>query len=37
MFDEPTAGVDIVAKGEIISIIREFADKGGAVILLHPN
>ena len=26
MFDEPTAGVDIVAKGEIISIIREFAD-----------
>lgn len=32
MFDEPTAGVDIVAKGEIISIIREFADKGGAVI-----
>ncbi len=28
MFDEPTAGVDIVAKGEIISIIREFADKG---------
>ena len=26
MFDEPTAGVDIVAKGEIISIIREFAE-----------
>ena len=32
MFDEPTAGVDIGAKGEIIKIIRKFADDGGSVI-----
>ena len=32
MFDEPTAGVDIGAKGEIIKIIRKYADNGGSVI-----
>lgn len=32
MLDEPTAGVDIGAKGEIIQIVRNFADKGGSVI-----
>lgn len=32
MFDEPTAGVDIGAKGEILDIIRKFADNGGSVI-----
>ena len=32
MFDEPTAGVDVGAKGEILQIIRKYADEGGAVI-----
>jgi len=32
MFDEPTAGVDIGAKGEIIKIIRRYADGGGSAI-----
>ena len=32
MLDEPTAGVDIGAKAEIIQIIREFADQGGSVL-----
>ncbi|MBQ9030935.1 MAG: sugar ABC transporter ATP-binding protein [Parasporobacterium sp.] len=32
MFDEPTAGVDIGAKGEIIKIIRKYADEGGSVL-----
>ena len=32
MFDEPTAGVDIGAKGEIIRIIRQYADGGGSAI-----
>ena len=32
MLDEPTAGVDIGAKGEIIQIVREFADNGGSVL-----
>ena len=32
MFDEPTAGVDIGAKGEIIKIIRDYADGGGSAI-----
>ena len=32
IFNDDKAAHDIVAKGEIISIIREFADKGGAVI-----
>lgn len=32
MFDEPTAGVDIGAKSEILDIIRRYADGGGSVI-----
>ncbi len=32
MLDEPTAGVDIGAKGEIIQIVRKFADRGGSVL-----
>jgi ribose transport system ATP-binding protein len=35
--DEPTAGVDIGAKGEIINIIREFADLGKGVILISSE
>lgn len=37
LLDEPTAGIDIGAKGEIISIIRKFADKGNGVILISSE
>ena len=32
ILDEPTAGVDIWSKTEIVEIIREFADRGRAVL-----
>lgn len=37
MLDEPTAGVDIGAKSEIIDIIRKFADEGNAVIFVSSE
>lgn len=37
MLDEPTAGVDIGAKIEIIQIIRKFADEGNGVILVSSE
>lgn len=37
MLDEPTAGVDIAAKSEIIHIIREFADEGNGVIFVSSE
>lgn len=37
LLDEPTMGVDIGAKGEIINIIREFADMGKGVILISSE
>jgi len=37
MLDEPTAGVDIGAKSEIIQIIRNFADKGNAVLFVSSE
>lgn len=37
MLDEPTAGVDIGAKTEIIEIIRNFADEGKGVILVSSE
>lgn len=37
MLDEPTAGVDIGAKSEIISIIREFADEGNGVVFVSSE
>lgn len=37
LLDEPTAGVDIGAKGEIIDIIRQFADKGVGVIFVSSE
>ena len=30
IFDEPTRGIDVVAKEEVLSIIRKFALKGAA-------
>ena len=37
MLDEPTAGVDIGAKTEIIQIIRDFADRGNAAIFVSSE
>ncbi|HWQ78898.1 MAG TPA: sugar ABC transporter ATP-binding protein [Anaerovoracaceae bacterium] len=37
LLDEPTAGVDVGAKGEIINLIRNFADKGNGVVLISSE
>jgi ribose transport system ATP-binding protein len=37
IMDEPTAGVDIGTKVEIVRIIREFADQGGSVIMISSE
>ena len=37
IMDEPTAGVDIGAKGEIINVIRQLANKGLGVILISSE
>ncbi len=33
LIEEPTRGVDVGAKSEIYKLLREFADKGGAVLI----
>jgi ribose transport system ATP-binding protein len=37
ILDEPTAGVDIGSKTEIVEIVREFADRGRGSWLYLPN
>jgi ribose transport system ATP-binding protein len=37
IMDEPTAGVDIGTKGEIVNMIRAFADAGNAVIIISSE
>jgi len=37
LLDEPTAGIDIGAKGEITEIIRGFADAGNSVIIVSSE
>jgi ribose transport system ATP-binding protein len=37
IMDEPTAGVDIGTKGEIVSMIRTFADQGNSVIIISSE
>ncbi|WP_020385046.1 sugar ABC transporter ATP-binding protein [Kribbella catacumbae] len=37
IMDEPTAGVDIGTKGEIVAMIRRLADAGGAVIVISSE
>jgi ribose transport system ATP-binding protein len=37
ILDEPTSGVDIGAKSEIIEIIREFANLGKAVLIISSE
>jgi len=37
MLDEPTAGIDIGAKEEIINIVRNYADQGNSVIFISSE
>ena len=37
IMDEPTAGVDVGTKGEIVTMIREFAEAGNAVIIISSE
>lgn len=37
LLDEPTAGIDIGAKGEIIKIVVDYADKGNSVIVVSSE
>ncbi len=37
IFDEPTRGIDVGAKEEVHSLIRELADRGAAVILISSE
>ena len=37
LMDEPTAGVDIGAKGEIVRMIREFSESGKSVIFVSSE
>jgi len=37
IMDEPTVGVDVATKGEIVSMIRAFADAGNGVIMISSE
>jgi ribose transport system ATP-binding protein len=37
VMDEPTAGVDIGTKGEIVAMVRDFAEAGNAVIMISSE
>ena len=37
MMDEPTAGVDIGTKAEIIATVRSYADQGMAVLVISSE
>jgi ribose transport system ATP-binding protein len=37
LFDEPTRGVDVGAKGEIYALMRGLADKGAAVLMISSD
>lgn len=37
LLDEPTAGIDIGAKGEIIEIVESFAEKGNGVLIVSSE
>ena len=37
VLDEPTAGIDINAKAEIVEIIRRFADQGNSVLMISSE
>ncbi len=37
IFDEPTRGIDVGAKGEIYTLMRELADRGVAIIMISSD
>ena len=37
VMDEPTAGVDVGTKGEIVAMVREFAEAGNAVLIISSE
>jgi ABC-type sugar transport system ATPase subunit len=37
IFDEPTRGIDVGAKGEIHAIMRNLADQGKAVLMISSD
>ena len=37
ILDDPTVGVDVEAKESIVKIIREFANRGNAVLLVSSE
>jgi ribose transport system ATP-binding protein len=37
ILDEPTAGVDVATRSEIVTMIRELADQGAGVILISSE
>jgi ribose transport system ATP-binding protein len=37
LLDEPTAGIDVGAKGEVTEIIRNFADEGNSAIMISSE
>lgn len=37
MMDEPTAGVDIGTKSEILDLVRKIADNGKSIILISSE
>jgi ABC-type sugar transport system ATPase subunit len=37
IFDEPTRGIDVGAKEEIYSLIRELADRGAAILMISSE
>ncbi len=37
IFDEPTRGIDVGAKGEIYTLMRQLADGGVAIIMISSD
>ena len=37
IMDEPTRGIDVNAKAEIHSLVRELADNGVAVVVIYSG
>jgi len=37
LLDEPTAGIDVGAKADIVNLVRDFAQRGGAVIVVSSE